>query len=130
LESPVAVRRVHGSNRITATRSAELQFRGYHDMWQSCLRWCSKQGFGDAARVIARRQVRHHFAYWHQAGNRKAAFSALRSCLASSDDFRQKILYAVSWVREYGAMPIWKLKILIGRMFGRARRSRNRVKST
>jgi len=58
LEEPVARVRVHGQNRISASRTAEQKHRDRMLMWMELYRWCRKRRLGEVQMRIMHRMVK------------------------------------------------------------------------
>ena len=61
IAEPVAMRRVHEDNRITAKRTPEVNFNNRLNMWLSAWTWAKKNGYASEATVIMTRFI--HFIY-------------------------------------------------------------------
>lgn len=55
LDEPVAARRVHSENRISAPRSASEVYRDRLKMWVSVYRWCRRKGLKEHQRLVFER---------------------------------------------------------------------------
>jgi len=55
LDEPVAVRRVHGGNRISASRSAAEVYRDFMKMWVAVYRWCGERGLKEHQHLVLKR---------------------------------------------------------------------------
>lgn len=59
LEEPVAMRRVHGGNRISAIRPAVEIYQTYILMWATLWRWGKRNLRGDRRQILAERFIRY-----------------------------------------------------------------------
>jgi glycosyltransferase involved in cell wall biosynthesis len=57
LDEPVAMRRVHGENRISAPRSSSSVFRDRMKMWMATYDWCKKQVHKEKRQLIFKRMM-------------------------------------------------------------------------
>lgn len=121
IAEPIAVRRLHGENRITAARPKSQYFAGYNKMWSSIFKWTSENGYRRASYATAKRLLELRLNMNLMEGSSAPAWNAYKELAAEYRGTATRAVIAAAAMSQFRKTPIHALRMRLGALKKRIR---------